>query len=280
LRDDVARTTALEPELLAQHFTQAGMSEAAVEWWGKAGQRSREHSALVEAAEQFTRALSEMEFLPTTPALRRERIKLQVALSQTLGQVRGFSAPETKSALERARLLIEQVEALGEPPVRLFSVLFGFWIANVGQFNGDVMLELATQYLALAAVSWLIVCVLHPSRPVGRHATSPAKASSVPGITHTASPGSSAAAKPRVPVPKSRVASLSPTFAGRERTLWRLKSHISGSPSLEALQPHETLVRLRSSRITQNLTSPRQRVMGEVFHPVEPKLRKVPWSLS
>ena len=86
--------------------------------------------------------------------------------------------------------------------------------------------------------------------------------------------------KARVPVPKSRVASLSPTFAGRERTLWRLKSHISGSPSLEALQPHETLVRLRSSRITQNLTSPRQRVMGEVFHPVEPKLRKVPWSLS
>src|SRR6478672_7258467 len=71
------------------------------------------------------------------------------------------------------------------------------------------------------AVWWLIVCVLHPSRPVDKHATSPAKASSVPGITHTASRRSSAAEKPRVPVPKSRVTSLSPTFAGRERTLWR-----------------------------------------------------------
>src|SRR4029077_16728962 len=63
--------------------------------------------------------------------------------------------------------------------------------------------------------------VFHPSRPVGKHVTSPAKASSVPGVTQTARPRSSAAEKPRVPVPKSRVTSLSLTFAGRERTLWR-----------------------------------------------------------
>src|SRR5271157_5463481 len=76
--------------------------------------------------------------------------------------------------------------------------------------------------------------VFHPRRPVGKQVTSPAKASSVPGITQTASPRSSAAEKPRVPVPKSRVTSLSLTFAGRERTLWRLKSHISRTPLLEA----------------------------------------------
>jgi hypothetical protein len=59
------------------------------------------------------------------------------------------------------------------------------------------------------AVRWLVVLLVHPSRPLGRHATSRAKASSVPGITHTASWSSSAAAKPRVPVPKSHVTSLS-----------------------------------------------------------------------
>src|SRR5215813_11226244 len=74
-----------------------------------------------------------------------------------------------------------------------------------------------------------MVLLFHPSRPAGRHATSLAKASSVPGRTHTASPGSSDAENPRVPVPKSRVTSLSPTFAGRDRTLWRLKSHIGDS---------------------------------------------------
>jgi hypothetical protein len=50
-------------------------------------------------------------------------------------------------------LLIEQAEALGEPPedpVLLFSVLYGFWVANLVAFNGDVMRELAVQFLALA----------------------------------------------------------------------------------------------------------------------------------
>ena len=40
LRDKFAGTAAAEPELLAHHFTQAGMTEAAIEWWGKAGQQS------------------------------------------------------------------------------------------------------------------------------------------------------------------------------------------------------------------------------------------------
>ena len=67
--------------------------------------------------------------------------------------VKGYAAPETKAAVERARLLIEQAEALGEPPedpLLLFSVLYGFWVANYVAFNGDVMRELAAQFLALA----------------------------------------------------------------------------------------------------------------------------------
>src|ERR1700677_386566 len=74
-----------------------------------------------------------------------------------------------------------------------------------------------------------MVLVFQPRSPAGRQATSPANASSVPGNKHTAMPRSSEAAKPRVPVPKSRVTSLSPTFADRDRTLWRLKSHICDS---------------------------------------------------
>ena len=148
-----AATAAAEPELLAHHFTQAGLTEAAIEWWGKAGQRSLERSALVEAAEQLTRALDQIATLPATPALRREQIKLQVALITPLIHVKGYAAPETKAAAERARLLIEQAEALGEPPedpLLLFSVLYGFWVANIVAFNGDAVRELAAQFLALA----------------------------------------------------------------------------------------------------------------------------------
>ena len=153
LRDNLAATASVEPELLAHHFSQAGLTEAAIEWWAKAGQRSLERSALGEAAAQLTRALEQIAALPATPALRREQIKLQVALITPLLHVKGFAAPEPKAAAERARLLIEQAEALGEPPedpLLLFSVLYGFWVANIVAFNGDAVRELAAQFLALA----------------------------------------------------------------------------------------------------------------------------------
>ena len=88
--------------------------------------------------------------MPATPALRREQIKLQVALITPLVHIKGYAAPETKAAAEQARLLIEQAEALGEPsedPLLLFSVLYGVWAANYVAFNGDVMRELAAQFL-------------------------------------------------------------------------------------------------------------------------------------
>jgi predicted ATPase/class 3 adenylate cyclase len=153
LRNQFADSSTAEPELLAHHFTQAGLAEPASEWWGKAGQRSLERSALAEAAEQFARALTQIAALPATPALRREQIKLQVALIHPLMHVKGYAAPETKAAEERARLLIEQSEALGEPPedpLLLFSVLYGFWVANQVAFNADVMHELAAKFLTLA----------------------------------------------------------------------------------------------------------------------------------
>ena len=105
-----------QPELLARHCTEAALIEKAAGFWGKAGQRSLERSALVEAAEQLTRALDQIAALPATPALRREQIKLQVALINPLLHVKGYAAPETKAAVERARLLIEQVKRSASLP--------------------------------------------------------------------------------------------------------------------------------------------------------------------
>jgi predicted ATPase len=142
-----------QPELVARHCTEAGLIEKAALLWGKAGQRSLERSALVEAVEQLTRALDQVATLPGTPALRREQIKLQAALITPLVHVKGFAAVETRAATERLRLLIEQADALGEPaedPLLLFSVLYGFWTSNFVAFNGDIACDLAAQFLALA----------------------------------------------------------------------------------------------------------------------------------
>ena len=96
----------------------------------------------MEAVAQLAGALDQIATMPSTPALRREQIRLQVALIAPLMHVKGYAAPETKTAAERARVLIEQAEALGEPPedpLLLFSVLYGVWVANYVAFNGDAI---------------------------------------------------------------------------------------------------------------------------------------------
>ena len=141
------------PELLARHWTEAGVIDKAAFLWGKAGQRSLARSALVEAAEQLRRALDQIATLPSTPVLRGEQIKLQIALVNALMHVKGYAAPEPKAAVEQARQFIERAEALGEPPedpLLLFSALYGVWAASYVAFNGDVTRELASQFVALA----------------------------------------------------------------------------------------------------------------------------------
>jgi class 3 adenylate cyclase/predicted ATPase len=153
LESQFAQIAENHPELVARHWTEAGHIAQAAGLWGKAGLRSTQRSALAEAAEQLRRALDQIATLPPTAALRREEIRLQVALITPLLHITGYAAPETRAAVDRARRLIERAEALGEPPedpLLLFSVLYGLWVANLVGFNGDVMCELATQFLALA----------------------------------------------------------------------------------------------------------------------------------
>jgi class 3 adenylate cyclase/predicted ATPase len=158
------------PELLAHHCTEAGLINKAAGLWGKAGLRSLERSALVEAVEQLTRALGQIATLSSTPEVRREEIKLQVALIYPIQHVKGQAAPETKAAAERARLLIEQAEALGEPPedpLLLFSALDALVNANLNTFNGDVARERAAQFLALAEKQGSKVPLVRAHRAMG-----------------------------------------------------------------------------------------------------------------
>jgi len=142
-----------QPELLARHSSEAGLVDQAAILWGKAGLRSLERSALVEAVEQLRRALDQIGVLPATALWRRAEIRWQVALANALMHVKGYAAPESRAAEERARRLIEESEALGEgleDPMLLYSVLYGFWAASYVAFDGAAMRRLAEQFLAAA----------------------------------------------------------------------------------------------------------------------------------
>ena len=151
LESQFSDITENRPELLARHCTDAGLIEKAAGLWGKAGQRSLERSALIEAVAQFTRALDQLASLPGTPALRRDQIRRQVGLANALYHTKGFA--ETRAAFDQARVMIEHAEGLGEQiedPLLLYSVLYGFFIAKFMNFDGDAACALARQFLSLA----------------------------------------------------------------------------------------------------------------------------------
>jgi class 3 adenylate cyclase/predicted ATPase len=101
-----------QPELLAQHYAEAGLVEKSVGYWGKAGHRSAARSAMAEAATQFYKGLNQLAALPDTPTRQRQELELRSPLGAVLMAVKGQTAPETGDAFARARELWEQ---LGSP---------------------------------------------------------------------------------------------------------------------------------------------------------------------
>jgi class 3 adenylate cyclase/predicted ATPase len=101
-----------QPELLAQHYTEARVAEKSVAYWGNAGRRSAARSAMTEAAVQLQKGLDQLALLPDTPKRQRQELEFQSALGAVLDTVRGQAAAETGRAFARARVLWEQ---LGSP---------------------------------------------------------------------------------------------------------------------------------------------------------------------
>jgi len=84
LEADFPEITESQPELLAQHYTEAGLVEKSVAYWDKAGHRSVARSAMSEAAAQFQKGLNQLALLPDTPGRRRQELEFWSALGAVL----------------------------------------------------------------------------------------------------------------------------------------------------------------------------------------------------
>lgn len=142
------------PELLAQHYAEAGLPELAINYWLRAGQAEIARSATAEAITHLTRGLKLLEGLSDDAARCRQELELQVALSVALMTARGWAAPEVGQANARARELCER---LGDTS-RLFPVLYGDWVFHVvraeleaGRKAGEELLRRAREERELAA---------------------------------------------------------------------------------------------------------------------------------
>jgi class 3 adenylate cyclase/predicted ATPase len=101
-----------QPELLAQHYAEAGLVDKSVACWGKAGHRSAARSAMAEAVAQLHKGLDQLALLPDTPERQRRELEFWSSLGAVLQAVKGQAALETGHAYARARELWEQ---LGSP---------------------------------------------------------------------------------------------------------------------------------------------------------------------
>ncbi len=96
------------PELLAYHFTEAGLDGPAVDHWHLAGQRAMQRSANVEAEEHIRKGLAILADTPQSPESRRREIALFNTLGVCMMPTRGFGNPEVSDAFSRAALVSEQ----------------------------------------------------------------------------------------------------------------------------------------------------------------------------
>jgi class 3 adenylate cyclase len=110
-----------QPEVLARHYTEAGLAAQALPYWQRAGERAIARSANIEAISHLTTALALLTALPDAPERPQQELTLLTALGTPLVLTKGHAAPEVEATYTRARALCQQ---LGDSP-QLFSTLVG-----------------------------------------------------------------------------------------------------------------------------------------------------------
>jgi len=128
-----------QPEIVARHCTEAGLSEAAFDWWRKAGELALRRSAFGSAVAHFDRAIGLADGLADTAAHRLQQLRLQTTYAQALVHAKGQSAPETNAAFTRARKLAAGVEDASER----FPAYYGLWTGSYNRVDLTSMRELA-----------------------------------------------------------------------------------------------------------------------------------------
>jgi class 3 adenylate cyclase/predicted ATPase len=162
LRDRFPDTAASEPEVLAHHFTQAALTDAAIEWWGKAGEQALRRSAFQEAISHLGKAIEMADkagegtsATATTSASANQRLKLQTNLGKALMYSRGFGAEESRAAFIRARELAAAIEDATER----FTIYYGLFIGNLVRGELGFAREIAETFLREAERgAWTTEC--------------------------------------------------------------------------------------------------------------------------
>ena len=139
-------TVETQPELLAHHYTEAGLLEQAVRYWHHAGQRASERSAHVEAIAHLRQGLELLKTLPETSERTRREVDMLIALGASLLAVKGYAAGEVRETYTYAQQLCQHLD----DPSQRFPVLRGLWNYYFVHAEFQSAQALGEQLLALA----------------------------------------------------------------------------------------------------------------------------------
>jgi predicted ATPase/class 3 adenylate cyclase len=144
LRDEPERAAA-QPEVVAHHFTEAGLDDLAIEWWGEAGDQALRRSAFQEAIAHLGKAIAMADKAGET-APTRQRLNLQNSYGMALTYARGAAAEESKAAAARTNQLAGEVN----DPATRFAVHRAQIVASVMGGQMGSALSTAETYLSEA----------------------------------------------------------------------------------------------------------------------------------
>jgi class 3 adenylate cyclase/tetratricopeptide (TPR) repeat protein len=149
LIDHFPQTVESRPELVAHHFTQAGLAAEAVPHWQRAGERAMGSFANLEAIAHLSRALELLTTLEEREERDRQELELQVALAPAYMAIKGWASQEVERTTRRARDLSRK---LGNEQ-HLYTALWGLWTSYFLRGQLREALEAAEQVIGMAAAT-------------------------------------------------------------------------------------------------------------------------------
>jgi class 3 adenylate cyclase/tetratricopeptide (TPR) repeat protein len=114
----------IEPEIVAHHYAEAGVADAAIDYWQKAAERAIRTSAYAEAVNHITNGVDLLRQLPSTMSRMRQELRFQIALGGACIAFKGWTASETGAAYARAYELSQATK----DPSQLPKILAGLFV--------------------------------------------------------------------------------------------------------------------------------------------------------
>jgi predicted ATPase/class 3 adenylate cyclase len=139
LHERFSDVAASQPEIVAHHFTEAGLAETAIDYWLKAGQQAARRSANTEALNHLTRGLELLRNIGDPMLRNKSELLLQTSLGNSLRATKGWSIDSVKHAYTRALQLCKE-SGFDE---HTLPAVFGLWTWNFVRAELDEAQSLA-----------------------------------------------------------------------------------------------------------------------------------------